>query len=153
MVPRDVEPGVELFVIYLLTMGPDGSTDPGDTVRRAERAIAALSPEEALGAQRYLGAAIYRAGRHAEAVSLLETSVRSGRPDRRSWDWAFLAMAHYRLGHDAEARHWLDHFHDRTPSDPATFRSPDDLEDDLLGREAEAIVRLDPAFPDDPFAP
>ena len=110
LVPRDADPGVELFVVYLLTLGPDGSDDRAEPVRLAERAIAALTKEEAARAQRYLGAALYRAGRYAEAVPRLEENCHRGGRDGGPWDWAFLAMAHHRLGHASEARHWLDHF-------------------------------------------
>ena len=84
LTPRGARGGIELFVVYLLTMGPDGSADPGDTVRRAESAIAGLSVEEAMGAQRYLGAALYRAGRYAEAVSHLEANCAPRRPGGRA---------------------------------------------------------------------
>jgi hypothetical protein len=147
MVAQDARQGVELFAVYLLTMGPNGSTDPGDTVRLAERAIAALSPEEALGAQRLLGAALYRAGRYADAVSRLEANARRSGQEGDPWVWSFLAMAHHRLGQAAEARRWLDHFRDRPGSSPTPLRPLDELEAALLRREAESVVLLDPAFP------
>ena len=34
-------------------------------------------------------------------------------------DWAFLAMAHFRLGHRDLARRWLDRFRDRSPTPPS----------------------------------
>jgi hypothetical protein len=64
-------------------------------------------------------------------------------------DWVFLAMAHHRLGHHAEARRWLDRFRDRSPNrDPSAFW--DELEIGLL--QAEAVVIWDPIFPAHPFA-
>jgi hypothetical protein len=66
-------------------------------------------------------------------------------------DWVFLAMAHHRLGHHAEARRWLDRFRDRSPNlDPSAFW--DKLEIRLFRAEAEAVVLWDPIFPADPFA-
>jgi tetratricopeptide (TPR) repeat protein len=53
-----------------------------------------------------LGAALYRAGRYGEAVQCFEAAAKTYRP--RAWDWAFLAMAHQRLGHAGEARRCLD---------------------------------------------
>jgi hypothetical protein len=50
----------------------------------------------------FLGAALYRAGRLEEAVQRLTAGT--GFDDTR---WLFLAMAHARLGHPAEARQWL----------------------------------------------
>jgi hypothetical protein len=65
--------------------------------------------------------------------------------------WAFLALAHHRLGHGAKARGWLDRLREHRPSeDPARFW--DELEIRLLRSEAEAVVLYDPVFPDDPFA-
>jgi WD40 repeat protein/serine/threonine protein kinase/tetratricopeptide (TPR) repeat protein len=153
LTPRDARPGIELFEVYLLTMGPDGSADPGDTVRRGESAIAGLSQEEALGAQRYLGAALYRAGRYAEAISHLEANTDPGGRNDGPWDWAFLAMAHARLGHDAEARRWLECFRARPGAATDSLPSLDELEAGLLRREAEAVVLLDPVFPAEPLAP
>jgi hypothetical protein len=62
-------------------------------------------------------------------------------------------MAHHRLGHTAEARGWFEHF--RAVPSPAAplLRSLDELEVEVLRREAEAVVLRDPVFPADPFAP
>ena len=66
-------------------------------------------------------------------------------------DWAFLALAHHRLGHRAEARRCLDRLREHRPSeDPARFW--DELEVRLLRSEAEALILYDPVFPNDPFA-
>jgi hypothetical protein len=66
-------------------------------------------------------------------------------------DWAFLAMAHHRLGHRDEARRWLEKLQDRpSVADSADFWN--ELEVRLLRSEAEAVVLYDPAFPDNPFA-
>jgi hypothetical protein len=66
-------------------------------------------------------------------------------------DWAFLAMAHFRLGHRDQARQWLDRFRNDTPNSTLDgFWT--NLEIRLLRSEAEAVVRYDPVFPADPFA-
>jgi tetratricopeptide (TPR) repeat protein len=52
-----------------------------------------------------LGAALYRTGKFDEAIRCFEQQAKSIRP--RPWGWAFLAMAHHRLGHAAEARRCL----------------------------------------------
>jgi eukaryotic-like serine/threonine-protein kinase len=144
-------PGLLLFLVYLFTLGTDGSSDPAETIRLAEKALAGLSGEEASLAQRYLGAALYRAGHYAHAVVRLEANCQRGAPGGRPWDWAFLAMAHAYLGHAVEARHWLDRMRAPRPS-AGPLRVLDELEAGLLRREAEAVVLLDPAFPADPFA-
>jgi tetratricopeptide (TPR) repeat protein len=100
---------------------------------------------------RRLGALVYRLGRYAEAVASLDEAIRITSGKTRPQDWAFLAMAHHRLGHRDEARRWLDRFRDRQPSrHPAAFWN--ELEIRLLRSEAEAVILYDPIFPDDPFA-
>jgi hypothetical protein len=143
--------GLRLFLVYLFTLGTDGSSDPAETIRLAEKALAGLSEEEASLAQRYFGAALYRAGEYAQAVVRLEANCRSGGPGGRPWDWAFLAMAHAHLGHAVEARQWLHRLHAPLAS-AGPLRFLDELEAGLLRREAEAVVLLDPSFPADPFA-
>ncbi len=54
-----------------------------------------------------LGAVYYRAGRLTEAVTTLEKSMKI-RQGGDSFDWFFLAMAHQKLGHEKEARHWYE---------------------------------------------
>jgi WD40 repeat protein/tetratricopeptide (TPR) repeat protein len=148
---RHVRPGsdprLDLFLVYLLTLGPDGAVDPSLSVRLAEAALRALTKGDALWAERYLGSALYRAGRYDEAVRRLEPNAKAGGP----WDWAFLAMSHHHLGQDTEARRWLDRLRTRARS-TGPHALLDDLEFDLLRREAETVVLLDPAFPTNPLA-
>ncbi len=151
LVPRDADPGLALYLVSLLSRGPAGSADPSDLVVSAERAIAGLPAEEVLQAQRYVGAALFRAGRFAEAVERLERNPPTAGPAGRRWDWAFLAMAHHRLRHDREARDYLDRLRTAAPA-PGPLRHLDQLELEVLRREAEAVVWLDPVFPAQPFA-
>ncbi len=53
-----------------------------------------------------LGALLYRGGQLQEAVDQLTEAVRV-HEDGDGWNCLFLAMAHHRLKHGAEARHWL----------------------------------------------
>ncbi len=152
---RDARPGIAILVVYLLTMGPDGSADPGDTVRLAESAIAALSPEEALGAQRYLGAALYRAGRYAEAVSHLE-SGRNGRDGTEapgtgpSWRWHTLDSATTPSPADGSST---------SPPGPISAEGPTRSRPSMTSRSTCSAARprrwslLDPRFPAEPFGP
>ena len=57
--------------------------------------------------QRTLGLALYRNGDWKGAVAALEKSAQlaSGGDGE---DWILLAMAHWQLGHKAEARKWAD---------------------------------------------
>jgi Flp pilus assembly protein TadD len=88
-------------VAYTCVARPDAGIDPAVLVQVAERAVPLFR-----GNERVLGAACYRAGRSREAVQHLEHSARSTTPV--AWDWVFLAMAHQRLGHEHEARAYLD---------------------------------------------
>jgi tetratricopeptide (TPR) repeat protein len=123
-----------------------------ETVRLAELAVSGAPEIDKPAILNTLGAALYRAGRFAEAVRRLEEAVQKRNGVSIEADWVFLAMAHQRLGHHDEARRWLDRFRDRRPNlIPAAFWH--ELEIRLLRAEAEAVVLWDPIFPADPFAP
>ena len=135
-------------VAWLCALGPYTVADPAVPVRLAELAVrgAGDSTDKATRLNT-LGAALYRAGRFDEANLRLEEAIRV-----RGWegvprDWAFLALAHHRLGHRDEARRWLDRLREYQPStDPAQFW--EELVTRLLRSEAEAVILYDPAFPD-----
>jgi hypothetical protein len=133
------------------TLGPEAATDPGMVVRLAETAVKGAREIGKAVALSTLGAALYRAGRCDEAIGRLEEAIRARGGVGLPADWAFLAMAHHRLGHRDEAHRWLDWLREHQPStDPAQFW--DELAVRLLRAEAEAVILFDPAFPDDPFA-
>ena len=122
-----------------------------ETVRLAELAVNGAPERQKATLLNTLGAALYRAGRFAEAVRRLDEGIEKRKGVSVEEDWVFLAMAHHRLGHHDEARRWLDRFRNRRPNlDPTAFW--DELEIRLLRAEAEAVVLWDPVFPDDPFA-
>jgi len=54
-----------------------------------------------------LGVVLYRAGELRDAVNAVDRSVELSR-EGQVWDWFFHAMAHGRLGHDAQAWRRLD---------------------------------------------
>jgi serine/threonine protein kinase len=54
-----------------------------------------------------LGVAYYRASQWPAALAALEKGVSLAQPPD-SYDWFWLAMAHWRLGHKDEARRWYD---------------------------------------------
>jgi hypothetical protein len=97
------------------------------------------------------GAALYRAGKYAESVRWFETAAEMYLP--RAWDWAFLAMAHHRLGHAGEARrclveaaHWIDEANHHEGDDPTGERPAwgnwqEPVVYPLLVREAEELLK------------
>jgi serine/threonine protein kinase/tetratricopeptide (TPR) repeat protein len=54
-----------------------------------------------------LGVARYRAGDWKEAIAALEKSMEL-RQGGEAGDWLFLAMAHWQMGHEKQAREWYD---------------------------------------------
>jgi WD40 repeat protein/serine/threonine protein kinase/tetratricopeptide (TPR) repeat protein len=140
-------------VAWLVVLAP-GTDIPSDVpVRLAELALSSVYSEYQPALYlNTLGAALYRAGRFEEAARRLEEAIQKRRGVSEPNDWAFLALAHHRLGHDAEARAWLDRFRADPPRE-----SPDQFwpaqQNRLLRNEAEAAILWDPIFPDDPFVP
>ena len=148
-----IDPRAAGEVARTCALGPGAAADPAVPVRLAE-VFAGSSwsgPEKVNNALSTLGAALYRAGRSDDAIRRLEEAIRTRGGAGAPRDWAFLAMAHHRLGHRDEARRWLDQICGHYPStDPGQFW--DELEIRLLRREAEALIVYDPVFPADPFA-
>jgi WD40 repeat protein/serine/threonine protein kinase len=130
-------------VAFAGTLLPEAVADPAALVRLAETALA-KDPDPA-AYREVLGAALYRSGRFQEAVVHLEKAAKDGGSASAE---LFLAMAHHRLGHAAEARTWLgravadmkrhaDRATDRTDALHSRLRT---VPDDILRREAEAVV-------------
>jgi tetratricopeptide (TPR) repeat protein len=142
------------MVAMLCALGPYRLPDPEVPVRLAEAAIRNAT-EAGFDFKPYdfsstLGWALYRAGQYDEAIRRVQEGIRArGRGD--ATQYAFLSMAHHRLGHRQEALRWLDRVRQDQPStDPGQFWY--DLAVRLSRSEAEAVILYDPAFPDDPFA-
>jgi Flp pilus assembly protein TadD len=110
-------------------------------VRLAEAVLKLHEMTEREGSDRLriLGAALYRAGRFAEAIRTLEESHRGRDDGSDPQGFAFLAMAHDRLGHRAEARRWLDKLAAYRPKETGDL-SWDDVEVRILRREAESLL-------------
>jgi tetratricopeptide (TPR) repeat protein len=131
------------IIAFTSALGPYPLPDPEVSARLAEAAIRNADRDS-----RWLGWALYRAGRYEEAIRRME--------ERRGGiaDFAFLAMAHHRLGHRDEPLRWLDQLRGLRQEELST--GPDvfwyGLAVRLLRSEAEAVVLYDPRFPDDPFA-
>jgi serine/threonine protein kinase/WD40 repeat protein/tetratricopeptide (TPR) repeat protein len=91
---------------WVLVTGPEVGRDPVAGLVLAEKAVK-LFPEEHFY-QNTLGVALYRARRYSDAVTVLENSLAAGKGQFAAFDLYFLAMAHAKLGHAAEARDYFD---------------------------------------------
>jgi serine/threonine protein kinase/tetratricopeptide (TPR) repeat protein len=95
---------------FLVTCPATEFRDPARAGRLAEKALAVArkdplqAPKEA-GCWNTLGVARYRAGDWQAATKALGQAMRLHQGGDAT-DWLFLAMAHQKLGHDAEARKW-----------------------------------------------
>jgi tetratricopeptide (TPR) repeat protein len=127
--------------------------DPERAVSLAKKAVAA-APEVPLNLNT-LGVALYRAGRHAQAIATLEQSLAANKGQIAAFDLFFLAMARHRLGQAAQARDSFDRavrwwreqeqLSDHYANELAEFRT-----------EAEAVLGLTRPggeLPADVFAP
>jgi uncharacterized protein HemY len=127
--------------------------DPERAISLARKAVAA-APDQPLNLNT-LGVALYRAGRHAQAIAILEQSLAATEGQIAAFDWFFLAMARHRLGQTVQARDAFDcavrwcreqkQLPDRHAQDLAGFRA-----------EAEAVLGLTRPIgelPADVFAP
>jgi tetratricopeptide (TPR) repeat protein len=82
--------------------------NPGRAIEVAKKAVE-LTPEDAMAWQ-ILGWAHYRAGDWKTSIAALEKSMalQTNPKGGDSWQWFFLAMAHWQLGNRDEARKWYD---------------------------------------------
>jgi tetratricopeptide (TPR) repeat protein len=89
---------------FLATCAEPSLRDGHEAVLLAKKAVAA----ESRGGDWWntLGVAYYRVGDYKAATLTLEKSMKF-RSGGDSYDWFFLAMAHWKLGNREEARGWL----------------------------------------------
>jgi WD40 repeat protein/Tfp pilus assembly protein PilF len=91
---------------WLLETGPKEVRDPAQALVEARKAVE-LEPWQ-WPYINTLGVALYRSGKLAEAVPLLERSLREGKGQADAFDLFFLAMCHHRLGDTAKAKECRD---------------------------------------------
>ncbi|MBI2826215.1 MAG: protein kinase [Planctomycetia bacterium] len=137
-------------VVYACTLAPDTIQDPKRLLP-----LSRLGAGRYMGGKRLLGAAHYRAGDYEAAIADFEQTMKINR--LLGMDWCFLAMAHQRLGHSADAaeclataRAWIEQADGRESDNPlardAAWGPWHDASDTrrVLG-EAEALVIGKPA--------
>jgi superkiller protein 3 len=103
-VPQD--PNLHNILARLLATCSEAKyRDPSQSVVLARKAVelAPMNPDYA----NTLGVAHYRAGDWKAAIAALEKSTEL-RKGGNGFDWFFLAMAHWQLGNEDQARKWYD---------------------------------------------
>jgi WD40 repeat protein/serine/threonine protein kinase/tetratricopeptide (TPR) repeat protein len=132
----------------LCLLGPDALDDYQQLLTRVQGVLSRLPPlarsdlpypfnDRHLFLQDY-GALLYRAGRYREALDRLNEGIAADQSGSVPLDWVFLALAHHRLGHAAEAQHWRDKLRglQLNAGGENFWRN---LEMEVLRREAEAL--------------
>ncbi|MGH7173210.1 MAG: protein kinase domain-containing protein [Gemmataceae bacterium] len=87
---------------WLLLTAPKELRDPAQALLEAKKAVE-LEPKQSLYVNT-LGVAVYRTAQFADAIPVLERSLREQKGQTDAFDLFFLAMCHHRLGDAAKAR-------------------------------------------------
>jgi hypothetical protein len=133
------DPAQAHSVAWFCLLVPDAVVDREAPVRLAEAALARCQQGERSEVLITLGAALYRAGRFEEAIRRLNEGYQIRGGGRLPRGFAFLALAHHRLGRRDEAKRWLD----KLIASRATETSSsawDDMPIGILRREAESLI-------------
>ncbi len=124
---------------WLLLTGPKELRDPAAALPLARKAVE-LAPEQSLH-QNTLGVALFRTEQIADAVPVLEKSLREGKGSADAMDLFVLAMCHSRLGDTDQARDCYDRgvrwFEERRDKIPASWVA----EIGEFRAEAEALLK------------
>jgi tetratricopeptide (TPR) repeat protein len=96
---------VNALAWFLVSCPDTRFCNPGRAITLAQKALKQV-PENGI-ILNTLGVAQYRASQWREAITSLEKAMEP-RKGGDSYDWLFLAMAHWRLGEKEEARRWYD---------------------------------------------
>jgi tetratricopeptide (TPR) repeat protein len=90
---------------WFLVACPDLKMRDGHEAVRLAKVAVAAQPQDGM-IWNTLGVAYYRDGDHKAAVEVLNQALQL-RSGGDSYDWFFLAMAHWKLGNRDDARHWM----------------------------------------------
>jgi tetratricopeptide (TPR) repeat protein len=101
-------PGLRRFLVArACTLAPDAAKEAAQAAQLADEEL--KDSRTAFWALTQRAALHYRAGRYAQAVPLLEQSLKAeSRPGAAVLNWLWLALTYHKLGKTAEARRWLD---------------------------------------------
>ncbi len=91
---------------WLLLTGPKELRDPVQALAEARKAVELAPKQQA--PHNTLGLALYRNGRFADAVPMLEQSLRGGKGQTDAFDLFILALSHHQLGEAAKAKDCRD---------------------------------------------
>src|SRR5262249_46047140 len=100
------DPAVNNELAWFLATSPEPRLRDAARAVRLAKKVVTVQPESA-NYRNPLGVAYYRSGDDRAAVAALETAM-SLQAGGNSFDWFFLAMAHWRLGDRNKARTWFD---------------------------------------------
>jgi tetratricopeptide (TPR) repeat protein len=135
-------------LLRVCLLAPDAVSDSARLVKEAQTLTANRSGA-ADTAPGTLGAALYRAGRHDEALGKLNEAVKIYGGPGSYWEQLFLAMACQRCGKGEEAREWLrkavqqmERLRTWKRPDGTPFVVPwqEQIQFELLRREAEGLI-------------
>jgi tetratricopeptide (TPR) repeat protein len=108
---------------WLLVTGPKDLRNPQEALPLARKAVE-LSPNRYLF-HNTLGVALYRSGNPAEAIPVLELSLKNQVEDAAAFDLFFLALCHHELGHIDQAKEYQERavrwFKEHRSSLPKTY--------------------------------
>jgi WD40 repeat protein len=136
-----------LGTVVLACLGADSGVDRANQVLLAEKAI---DPGRPSAGRLFLAAALFRAGRHQEALEQFQ--MLKGGKDPSVLQLVFEAMTRHRLGQAEEAKKLLRRAVDRIekrqqdPASPAAGLWTQHVYADVFRREAEAVLK-EPAGP------
>jgi tetratricopeptide (TPR) repeat protein len=140
------DPSRDSWVADLCNLGPNATADPQLVVRVAERACGKSPTPRQLNA---LEGALFRAGRHAEAVEKLQACIKASPAIDRGVPRIVLSMAMHKSGKTAEAQQTLTQAiqdGERRLKELSAYSGipglnwPWTLELEIFRREAEALI-------------
>jgi tetratricopeptide (TPR) repeat protein len=146
---RNAETRPICTTLVFACLGADSGVDRAGQVRLAEKAI---DPGRPSVNRLFLAAALFRAGRHKEALEQFQ--MLKGGNDPPILQLLFEAMTRHRLGQVEEAKKILRQAVDRIekqrqqdPTSPAAGTWTHHTSADVLRREAEAVLKEPPGSP------